>query len=173
MFSFHRVVFYLFVVFVLGFVFYNYTKSYRFVNTYENKTDTISYLYADDTVHSGKYSLVIDGVYKYGQGLKIKPSEIKNRKIKSVYFQFYGLTNTYKNQFYFVTHFQHDTIYFYNRHAVHFQNHIINKWQKYSGQYTIEKPYEWLNNTDIIFYLYNANSNKIYIDDLRVDLIVK
>jgi hypothetical protein len=173
MFSLHRVLFYSVIIAVSVFILYNYSKSYRFENDYESKTDTISYLYSDDTVHSGKHAIIIDGVYKYGLGFKIKPSEIKNKRIKSVFFQFYGLSNTYQNQFYFVTHFQHDTIYYYNRSSVHFQNHIINKWQKYSGQFSFEKPYDWLENTDIIFYLYNAKSNRIFIDDLRVDLIVE
>lgn len=173
MFSLNRFILLLILSIIAIFSFYRYTKSFQFENNYEVISDTVSFVYNRDTVHSGNLSNVINGKFRYSNGIELNASEINYRKVKSIRYEFYAFTNTYKNEFYFVTHFMQDTIFMYDRKATYGQNHVINLWQKYSGQFDVIQKQDWRENSKILFYVYNSRDNTVYLDDLKVELIVE
>lgn len=166
-----RNAFFLFVLIsIVSYVFYYHSKKYSFTNTYEDRSDTLGYVYVDTLAHSGKYANLINQQYRYSKGFNIRPSQFNNKKIKRLRYQLYAYTPSYSNQFYFVTHVVNDSIIYYKRNPIYLQNHTKNIWQKYKGEYEVNFNYDWKENMELVFYIYNEKGNQVFIDDFSVHL---
>ena len=127
--------------------------------------------YSDSIAHSDSYSMVLDSNFCFSTGIAAKYKDITDKDHvwirASVYI--YPVIDIKENPSTLVVTFQHKGFnYKYRTVNTEDLNLKLNEWNKISMDYMT--PFPRSKNDNLNVYLWHRGKNKIYIDDLKVEV---
>ncbi len=153
----------------------NYTNKVLQYFNFENRVFTKdSVHYTNNLSHNGKKSLYINKSKKYYSSYKIKFKDIKATNASKILASMYVYTTEKlnENSLILAVSFSHDgEIYFYRSSIFNDTDYKLDTWNKLL--LNIKMPEIKSDEDEIKFFIWNKNTDEIYIDDFLIEALIQ